>query len=127
MNSFYGKHHTEDTKEYIRSCSVGMAVYISEEGEKIRLSVDEANERGLVAESEGRKYSNEVNKKKGRSGESNANFGKPLPEATKQKIKDSWHESRTKTRCEHCNKMVLKNHNRFHFDNCKLKGVADEN
>lgn len=127
LNGFYGKHHTEDTKKYIGNCSVGMAVYISEEGEKIRLSVDEANKRGLVAESKGRKYSNEVNMKKGRPGLSNANYGKSLPEATKQKIKDSWYESRTKTRCEHCNKMILKNHNRFHFDNCKLKGVTDEN
>ena len=127
LNAFYGKHHKEDTKEYIRSCSIGIAVYISEEGEKIRLSVDEANKRGLVAESKGRKYSNEVNMKKGRPGVLNANYGKPLPEATKQKIKDNWHESRTKTQCEHCNKMVLKSHNRFHFDNCKLKGTTDEN
>ena len=99
----------------------------SEEGEKIRLSVDEANKRGLVAESKGRKYSNEVNMKKGRPGVLNANYGKPLPEETKQKIKDSWYESRTKTQCEHCDKMVLKSHNRFHFDNCKLKGTTDEN
>ena len=99
----------------------GFATYISETGEKIRLSVEEANQRMLVAESKGRKYSKEVNIKKGRSGELNSMFGKPLSDSARQKIKDSWYESRPKTQCPYCKKQILKHHNRFHFENCKSK------
>lgn len=121
LNAFYGKNHTIETKELIGSYSIGMAVYISETGENIRISVEEANRRGLEAESKGRKYSKEVNMKKGRSGKDNSMYGKTPSDEAKQKIKQSWHECRPKTLCTHCNKMILKAHNKFHFDNCKLR------
>ena len=127
LNAFYGKKHTDETKEKIASASVGMAVYISENGENIRLSVEEANTRELIAQSKGRAYSEEVNKKKGRTGEENGMYGKKHTDETKEKIKQGWYECRPKTLCQHCNKMILKCHNRFHFDNCKFKVVEYEN
>jgi hypothetical protein len=61
------------------------AAYINENGIVELIDVDAANERGLVAESKGRKYSDEVNKKKGKSGEKNYMFGKKHSEESKLK------------------------------------------
>jgi hypothetical protein len=64
----------------------GVAIYINEDGNHEKMKVTEAKERNLVAESKGRKYTDEVNKKKGRKGELNHQYGVPLTAEAKRKI-----------------------------------------
>lgn len=59
-----GPNVTDEFRRKIGEYSSGKAVYIDENGNKIKLDVQEAKERGLVAESKGRKYTDEINKKK---------------------------------------------------------------
>lgn len=72
--------------------STGLVVYVDENGNNVKISVKEANDRGLVAQSKGRKYSDEVNAKKGLKGlkclkgEKSWMFNKKLTPETKIKI-----------------------------------------
>jgi len=112
---------TEDFKRKVGNFSKNKAVYIDENGQKIKLFVKDAQKRGLIAESKGRKYSDEINAKKGRSGIDNAMYGKQHSDETKQIIKENWEKSRPILICPYCMKQSRNNMKRYHFDNCKLK------
>lgn len=81
-----GPNVTASFRQKVGSYSKGKAVFIDENGKNVKIPVNEAKERGLIAESKGRKYSNEVNKSKGRKGVKNANLGKKQSKETKLKI-----------------------------------------
>lgn len=87
---------SEDHKANLRKPKVNtenmgvknMAVYITENGDKKRMNINEALERGLDAESKGRKYTDEVNKRKSCPGSKNGMFGKCHSKKVLQKIGD---------------------------------------
>lgn len=88
-NVQFSDERRENHRKSQLGLSTGLAVYVDENGNNVKISVKEANARGLVAQSKGRKYSDEVNAKKATKGEKNAMFNKKhTPEAKiKQGIK----------------------------------------
>jgi len=80
-----GPNVTDDFRRKVGKYSKDKAVYIDENGDKIKIDVQEAKERGLIAESKGRKYSDEINKKKGSVGIKNGMYGKTHSDEAKQK------------------------------------------
>lgn len=80
-----GPNTTEEFRRKVGEYSKGKAVYTDEHGNKIKISVDDALKRNLVAESKGRKYSDDVNIKKGSIGEKNGMHGKTHSDEAKTK------------------------------------------
>lgn len=91
--TFTGKHHTDETKAKISMKNTG------------------------------RRYSDEVNAKKGHHGEKNCNYGKPQPLDRKLKNIES-NKNRPRIECPHCKGKFQKGmFNRWHGDKCKMNIV----
>lgn len=72
-NPFYGKRHTQETKDKISKANSGVNSY-------------NYGKKGILSHNYGRKHSKEVNQKKGRKGELNPFIGRKHSDESKQKI-----------------------------------------
>jgi len=121
---------TEERKKNHSIAQLGIsknkAVFINSEGNKIKMNVFEAKEIGFVAESKGRKYSHEVNMKKGKSGEQNAMFGKK--HSDEAKIKQGLKSKDTVTCFDLDEKIMKRIHKELFFQlkNIKYVGVTSK-
>jgi len=126
-NAFYGKHHSEETKEKIRNKNIGSPGL---KGDK----------NGMYGKHHSEETKNKIsmnNPWKGISGELNPNFGRKQSEEEKQMRRDIANrdplsESRKqnmrkpkgpqkKLTCPHCGKEGgSSNMQRYHFDKCKF-------
>lgn len=81
-NPMYGKHHTQETRDKISAKKQGKPSY--NKGKPM----SEDTKQKIREQKIGKKYSDEVNKKKGRPGDTNPFYGKHHTEETKALLRD---------------------------------------
>ena len=81
-NPMYGKHHTQETRNRISAKRQGKPAH--NKGK----SMSENTKQKLREQKTGKKYSDEVNKKKGLPGEKNPFYGKHHTEETKELLRE---------------------------------------
>jgi hypothetical protein len=134
-NPFFGKSHTEESKQIISEANTGEnnAMKRVEEREKMR-KLKIGKKRGAFSEEWKAKMSESA------SGKNNSRYGVILPNEIKKKISDKMKGrkqssetiakkaeairglKREKKLCPHCNQLVAVNgYVRWHGDNCKQK------
>lgn len=114
-NGFFSKEHSDETKQKISENKTGVAM-----SDNFR---EKCSKRMLGNEiNDGRKHSDEVNKKKASHGDKNGMFGKEHSQESLDKISKNIKKSKMKKfTCEFCNKLSDKgNYNRWHGKNCKM-------
>lgn len=115
-NPFYGKHHTDETKQLISKKNRGF-----KHTDEFKKNCSERMLNNTI--NIGRKYSEERKKQISEltSGKNNPMYGKTHSIETLEKISKNIIESKKiKIECEYCHKEVDKgNYNRWHGDNCK--------
>jgi len=117
-NPFFGKHHTEETKQNW-----------SKKRKGIKFSEEHKNNMS-------KSFSGKGNSMYGKYGKNNPNFGSKRTEETKQKMRgrikseeelNKIREANRKTKkCPYCGKEVnLRNYKRWHGDKCKMRNKND--
>jgi hypothetical protein len=116
-NGFYGKSHSEETKEKIRRARLG-----SKDSNEVRIKKSIAGKQKPSVSIETRQKLSVANKgRMGYPGEENPFYGKKHSEESRKRMSES-HLAEPKKVCYHCNKIIdVRNFGRWHGDNCKYK------
>lgn len=116
-NGFYGKTHTEETKEKLRQARLGSKAS-AETKEKMKLS---HQNRSPVSEETRKKISEATKGRPGLYGEKNGFYGKQHSVENREKKRREKLDAPKKI-CYHCSKEVdHMNYARWHGDNCRNK------
>ena len=116
-NGFYGKSHSEETKEKIRQARLGTK---DSNEVKIKKSMS-AKQKPPVSDTTKQKLSIANKGRAGFSGKENPFYGKTHSTESRKRMSES-HLAEPKKTCYHCNKTVdARNFGRWHGDKCKHK------
>ena len=116
-NAFYNKKHSEETKRKISEKNKNKEAWNKN---KTNIYSEDTLKKMSIAK-KNKKYSDEVNKKKGRKGEKNGMYGKSHSDEARKKISESYYTRRLcKKTCVICNTVFeARNGRNKYCENCK--------
>jgi ribosomal protein L37AE/L43A len=129
LNPFYGRKHSDETRELLKQKSIGRPAV--NKGMRMLKTSESLKKNALINPNYGRKGKPHTEETKLKIGIANrksvyarGNGSRGLPKTQEQKDKQSEiMKNKPVFVCPHCNKTAQKgNASRWHFDNCKYKG-----